>query len=276
MFVAVVLFVLGFKTSSALSGAYGAAVIGTMTITTCLGALLARTAWNWTWARVVGAFGLFTIVDFTFIAGNATKIPAGGWVPLMLATALYGIFAVWRDGRSELRIELRRRAVYLAQLPVLLAKAVRVPGTAVYLVSQADYVPTAMLRNLEHNKVYHDTNVIMNIRISRSPRVDPLARTSHSELMPGVHVVRAEFGFMETPSVVEALRCAHLRGLPVQLKHATYFIGWHLVRPLSIGGRIAWKKRAFAYLQRRSAQAAEFFQMPSQRVVMLATEIRLR
>jgi KUP system potassium uptake protein len=276
MLVAVVLFVLGFRSSSALSGAYGAAVVGTMFVTTLLGALVARTAWRWRWPRVVAVCGLLALVDFAFIAGNVTKIPEGGWVPLLLATLMYGVFVIWRDGRRELRAALVRRAVEMSKLPALLAEAQRVPGTAVYLVSQAGYVPTAMLRNLEHNKVYHEQNIILHLDIARQPRIDPLARTQHSEVMAGVHVVRAQFGFMEPPSVGEALRCAHLRGLHAPLRNASYFVGWHLVKPTAPPGPLGWKQRAFGYLQRRSAQAAEFFQMPSERVVVLATELELR
>ena len=276
MFVGVVLFVLGFRSSSALSGAYGAAVVGTMLITTLLGALVARSVWRWTWFRVVAVFGLLGAIDVAFVAGNATKIPTGGWVPLLLATLVYGVFAIWRDGRRDLRAELMRRAVVMSALPSLLVKAARVRGTAVYLVSQAGYVPTAMLRNLEHNKVYHEHNIILHLEIARQPRVDPLARTQHTEYVPGVHVIRAQFGFMETPNVSEALRCAHLRGLNVLLKNVSYFVGWHLVRPKRQPGPLGWKQRAFAYLQRRSAQAAEFFQMPNERVVVLATEVKLR
>jgi KUP system potassium uptake protein len=276
MFVSVVVFVLAFGSSSALSGAYGAAVVGTMLITTVIGAILARSGWEWPVWRVLAVFGLFAAVDLAFTAGNLTKIDDGGWVPLVLAAMMCGLFFVWRDGRRRLRQELVRRAVGLGELPALTAKATRVPGTAVFLVSNADYAPTAMLRNLQHNHVVHETSVILHMEIARQPRIDPLARTRIELLFEGVWVVRARFGFMETPDVGEALRDAKRRGLKVQPDEASYFIGWHLVRPLPSRGWRRLTTNLFAYMQRRSAQAAEFFRMPTQRVVMLATEVPLR
>ncbi len=273
MFVAVVGFVLAFGSSSALSAAYGAAVIGTMFITTLLGAVVARTAWNWPTLRIATVFGVFLVLDIAFLLGNATKITSGGWVPLALAALMFAGFVTWRDGRAKLRHELRERAVPWTELPKLLQDATRVPGTAVFLVSHAGFVPTALLRNLEHNHVCHEHIVILHLEILRTPRQDRTTRAWLEELMPNVHAVHARFGFMETPDVVEALRGARQKGLRIDEADCTYFLGWHLVRARPRGGIGGLKSQVFAYLQRRSAQAAEFFRMPTKRVVVLATEI---
>jgi KUP system potassium uptake protein len=172
MLLAVVGFVLAFGSSSALSAAYGASVIGTMVITTLLGAVVARTAWQWSKKRITAVFGLFLLVDTAFLLGNATKIANGGWVPLTLAALMFAGFITWRDGRAQLRRELRRRAVPWTALPELLGKATRVPGTAVFLVSHSGFMPTALLRNLEHNHVCHGQIVILHFEILRSPRQD--------------------------------------------------------------------------------------------------------
>ena len=275
MFVAVVGFVLAFQSSSALSAAYGAAVIGTMLITTVLGAIVAKTSWHWPTPQIVGVFGVFVLVDLAFLLGNLTKIANGGWVPLTLATVLFLGFITWRDGRARLRRELRQRAVPWSELQKLLANATRVPGTAVFLVSHSGFVPTALLRNLEHNHVYHERIVILNLEILRTPRQDRAARAWIEELMPNVHSVRARFGFMETPDVSEALRGARQRGLRIDPASCTYFLGWHLVRALPRPGIAGLKGKVFAYLQRRSAQAAEFFRMPTKRVVVLATDVEI-
>jgi KUP system potassium uptake protein len=275
MFVAVVLFVVVFGSSSALSAAYGASVVGTMIITTLLGALVARSSWNWPWWRVGALFGLMALVDLAFVAGNATKIDDGGWVPLVLAGLMFAMFVTWRDGRQSLRGELERRAVSVTRLPELLAPAAKVPGTAVYLVSNSGFVPTALLRNLEHNKVHHEQIVILHVEIQRVPRTDPLCRVAIERLHPGVYEVRARFGFMETPDVGEALRNARRQGLEIFPVESSFFLGWHLVRARPRPGIAGLKSRAFAYLQRRSAQAAEFFRMPTRGVVVLATEIEL-
>jgi KUP system potassium uptake protein len=273
MFIAVVGFIVAFGSSSALSAAYGSSVIGAMLITTALGAIVARTKWEWPLSRVILVFGLFLVVDLSFLAGNLTKIAHGGWVPLTLAAVMFAGFITWRDGRAKLRQELRARAVPSSALPGLLADATRVPGTAVFLVSHAGFVPTALLRNLEHNHVCHEHIVIMNFEIVRTPRQDRVARAWVEELMPSVHAVHARFGFMETPDVGEAVRGARQRGLRIDDAGCTYFVGWHLVRARERSGLSGLKAQAFAYLQRRSTQAAEFFRMPTKRVVMLATEI---
>ncbi|MEX0734092.1 MAG: KUP/HAK/KT family potassium transporter [Steroidobacteraceae bacterium] len=274
MFVAVVAFVLGFGSSSAISGAYGASVMGTMLVTTLLGAVAAATAWQWPVWRIVLVFGLFLAIDLAFVAGNASKIPSGGWVPLVLAAGMFGLFVTWRDGRALLRAELQRRAVPLAELPELLKDATRVPGTAVFLVSHHGFVPTALLRNLEHNRVCHETIVILHLEIQRTPRQDLVSRSYPEEVLPGVHVVHARFGFMETPDVNVALAGAARRGLRIE-EDCTFFLGWHLVRARARHGLAGIKMRLFAWMQRRSAQAAEFFRMPTRRVVVLATEVEI-
>jgi KUP system potassium uptake protein len=275
MLIAVIGFVVAFGSSSALSAAYGASVIGAMLITTLLGAVVARTCWQWSLPRIFAVFGVLLVVDLTFVVGNASKIANGGWVPLLLAALMFAGFITWRDGRANLRRELRRRAVPLTALPELLSRATRVPGTAVFLVSHSGFVPTAMLRNLEHNHVCHERIVILNFEVLRTPRQDRAARAWVEELAPNVHAVHARFGFMETLDVAEALRGASQRGLRIDEGECTYFIGWHLVRAVPRSGLRGLEARVFAYLQRRSAQAAEFFRMPTKRVVVLATEIDL-
>jgi len=142
-------------------------------------------------------------------------------------------------------------------------------------VSNSGFVPTALLRNLEHNKVHHAQIVILHVEIQRVPRTDPLCRVIVEELLPNVYDVRARFGFMETPDVGEAIRNARRQGLKVFAEDSSFFLGWHLVRARPRPGFPGLKSRAFAFLQRRSAQAAEFFNMPTRGVVVLATEIEL-
>jgi KUP system potassium uptake protein len=274
MFFATCAFVVIFQGSGALSGAYGAAVNGTMVITTLLGAIAARAAWKWPLWRVFAVFGLFGVVDLAFMFGNATKIPSGGWIPLVLSAGMFAVFVTWRDGRALLRAELQRRAVPLAELPAMLAAATRVPGTAVFLVSHQGFVPTAMLRNLEHNRVCHENIVILNLDIQRTPRQDVVSRSYPEEIFPGVHLVHARFGFMETPDVAVALAGAKRKGLRID-DDCTFFLGWHLVRAKARHGIPGMKLRLFAWMQRRSAQAAEFFRMPTRRVVVLATEVEI-
>jgi len=275
LFVCVCLFVVVFQSSAALGSAYGVAVLGTMICTTLLGILVARSMCKWSWWRVAPLFGLFALFEMAFLAGNMTKIPTGGWVPLAFAVLMFAMFVTWRDGRQKLRAELESRAVSDKKLPEMLARTTKVPGTAVFLVSQSGFVPTALLRNLEHNKVHHEQIVIFHIEIQRVPRVDPLARVLYEERYPGVYDLRARFGFMETPDVGEALRNARRQGMNIFAEDSSFFLGWHLVRARPRPGLAGLKTRAFAFLQRRSAQAAEFFRMPTRGVVVLATDIEV-
>ena len=148
VFIAVCAFVVGFGSSGALSGAYGAAVVGTMIVTTVLGAFVAATQWNWPKWLVVSVFALFLVTDSAFVAGNMTKVPTGGWIPLTLGAVLCLIFTTWRSGRLELRAALAKLAVPRSELPKLVAGVHRVPGTGVFLASNSKLVPSALIRNI--------------------------------------------------------------------------------------------------------------------------------
>lgn len=275
LFVAVVAFVLGFKSSDALSAAYGAAVIGTMTMTNVLGSYVAVTLWKWSKPLTGLVFGLLLIMDFTFLAGNLTKVHEGGWIPLALATCLFAVFWTWRSGRAELKTALTGMAVPIAKVDTLLEGVQRVPGTGVYLASDPDVVPSALIRNLEHNHVAHERLIILNMDFVRSPRWDPSHRVSVEELFAGVYRVTAHFGFMETPDIGEALRAARQRGVRVFIEDCSFFLGQHVVRARPLPGWRGLQRRFFARMQRRSAQAAEFFRMPGRGVVVLTTAVEL-
>ncbi len=273
--IAVIAFVVGFRSSNALSAAYGSAVVGTMLITTILGAFVALQQWNWPKPVVALLFGLLFIVDAVFFVGNMTKVPSGGWIPLALAAVLFTLFITWRSGRLELRAALARQAIPLSELPNLLAGVHRVPGTAVFLASTPELVPSALIRNLEHNRVAHERLIILNLEIVRTPRQDPANRVDIDETLPGVYLVSARFGFMETPDVGEALRGCRARGLKVFMEDSSFFVGQHVVRARELPGWRGLQRLLFARMQRHSTQAAEFFRMPSRGVVSLNTVVEI-
>jgi len=275
LFIAVAGFVIGFGSSSALAGAYGAAVVGTMLITTILGAYVAATQWSWPRWAVVLVFGVLLSMDLLFVAGNLSKIDDGGWVPLALAAVLFFIFSSWRSGRLDLRAALVSQAVPIRELPRLLEGVHRVEGTGVFLVSESGYVPTALLRNLEHNRVAHERILILNFEILRTPRLSRADRVRITDVMPNVHTVDARFGFMETPDVGEVLKACRARSLQAHLPDSSFFLGQHLVHARPRPGWAGIKSRLFARMQRRSTQAAEFFRMPTRGVVVLATPVEI-
>ncbi|HTV79655.1 MAG TPA: KUP/HAK/KT family potassium transporter [Steroidobacteraceae bacterium] len=275
LLVCVCLFVLGFGSSDALAGAYGAAVVGTMFITTILGAFVAVTQWGWPPLAVGALFSGLFCLDTVFVVGNATKIPAGGWVPLTLAMWVFAIFSTWRAGRVDLRRALAGLAQPLTDLPRLLEDAYRVPGTGVFLASHPDYIPSALIRNFEHNKVIHERILILNFRIVDTPRRSHADRVKVDELTAGVFSINARFGFMETPDVREALRACRSRGLRVYLEDCSFFIGQHVVVARPRPGWQGLKRRLFARLQRRSSQATEFFRMPVRDTIILNTSVEI-
>jgi KUP system potassium uptake protein len=273
LFVAVCCFVLGFGSSAALSATYGAAVACTMLIEGSLAAIVASVLWRWRTEAVAGLFGLLFLVDLTFLISNLSKFRSGAWIPLLLATLMFTLFMTWRSGRQQLRRALRLLAVPLGELPQRLASGTRVPGTAVYLVSDSRFIPTALLRNLEHNHVAHEQIVIMNIEIVRAPRQVDADRVRINKVFENVTLLTARFGFMETPDVGEAIKQSRNRGLKLFAQDCSFFLGWHLLRPRPRRGYRGLQNRVFAWLQQRSAQAAEFFHMPERRVIVLATPV---
>jgi KUP system potassium uptake protein len=275
VFPAVILFVIGFGSSDALGGAYGAAVVGTMAVTTVLGAFVAATQWNWPKWQVAVIFGLMLITDSAFIAGNMTKVPGGGWIPLTLGAILYFIFMTWRSGRLELRAALAKLQVPRSELAKLVAGVQRVPGTGVFLASNSALVPSALIRNIEHNGVVHQRVVILNVEIADTPRQDPAGRLNIDESVPGVYYITARFGFMETPDVAEALKACRTRGLRVFTEDSSFFVGRHVVRARPLPGLRGLQRRLFARMQQYSTQAAEFFRMPFRDVVILNTAVEI-
>jgi KUP system potassium uptake protein len=272
---AVILFVVGFGSSDALGGAYGAAVVGTMVVTTILGAFVAATQWDWPKWEVALLFGIMLIADTAFVAGNLTKVPQGGWIPLTLAAVLCFVFVTWRNGRLELRHALAKLAVPRSELAKLVAGVHRVPGTGVFLASNSQLVPSALIRNIEHNGVVHQRVIILNVEIGDVPRQDPVRRLKIDEVAPAVYFITARFGFMETPDVAEALKACRAKGLRVFTEDSSFFVGRHVVRARPMPGLRGLQRRLFARMQQYSTQAAEFFRMPFRDVVILNTAVEI-
>ena len=274
-FVAVVGFVLGFRSSDALGGAYGAAVVGTMFITTLLGSFVALAQWGWGKWRVALLFSVLFLMDLVFVIGNLTKVPDGGWVPLTLAAIVFGVFTIWRNGRLDLRHALGQLAVPLAKLSELIRDAQHVEGTGVFLASHPGFIPSALLRNVEHNRVVHSRTIILTFEIMRTPRLSRADRVRIKELLPGVYLITTFFGFMETPDMREALRACRSRDLRVYLEDCSFFIGQHVVVARPRPGWEGLKRRVFARMQRRSASSAEFFRMPVRDLMILNTVVEI-
>src|SRR5215213_1149262 len=180
LLVAVIFLVITFKSSSALAHAYGIAVTGTMVVTAVLAFFVVWRCWRWRLWAAVGVVAPFLLVDLIFLAANALKIPQGGWMPLVVGTLLIVVMATWRRGTRILLDKTRKTDVPLDELIGMLAKSQphRVKGTAIFLTSEPDLAPAALLHNLKHNKILHEKNVVVTVRTADTPRVVPQERVS--------------------------------------------------------------------------------------------------
>jgi len=270
----VLILVVGFGSSSALAGAYGIAVMGTMVITTILASLVAMSLWHWQPIAVMGIFAPFLLVDFTFLGATLRKVPDGGWFPLLVAAVGCAVMWTWWRGRRVLNEKLYRNALpletFLAQLG---ASTTRCAGTAVFMTGDVTKVPHALLHNLKHNNALHERVVIMTVVTEDIPRVPPEQRVAVERLGKGFHSVVARFGFMEQPHVPHAIELCRKHGLALDMMQTSFFLGRGTLVPSSRSSLPRWQQRLFIAMAANAMNATAFFELPPGRVVELGTQI---
>jgi KUP system potassium uptake protein len=279
--VGTLLVVLGFRSSSALGAAYGIAVTGTMTITTILFFVISAHRWQWPMWKVVALTLLFLGVDLSFLFANAIKIEHGGWVPVLMAISLFVLMTTWKRGRLILRERLQEITMPLDAFLKSLSsgKILRVPGTAVFMTSEAAGAPVVLLHHLKHNKVLHEQVVLLSLQTAEVPELRDDERVSMERLEHGFVRATAVYGFMETPDVTEVLALLRQRGLKAKPMETSYYLGREQLIPRQKawkeGGMTMniWRKKLFAVMARNAVSAAAFFQLPPNRVVELGTQI---
>jgi KUP system potassium uptake protein len=271
------LVVLGFRSSTALSAAYGIAVTGTMAITTILFTILAHTQWHWSIIRSTLFASVLLTIDLAFFAANALKIESGGWVPLAIAFAIFIGMTTWHQGRTIIsRIQREERI----PLPTLLQdisaqKITRVRGTAVFMTPNAEGVPLVLLHHLKHNKVIHEQVILLTITFVEVPEVADQDRMTVTQLGDGFARVEAKYGFMETPNVPKVLaRCAE-HGIPTPPMDTTYYLGRERLLATGSSPMAHWRKAIYIFLAHNARPATEFFSIPSNRVVELGAQIAI-
>jgi KUP system potassium uptake protein len=270
-----VLIVLGFRSVSALSSAYGIAVTGTMAITTLLFYILARSRWHWSIAKAGSFLVFFLLIDLAFFASNALKIASGGWVPLLLGLMLFGLMTTWNRGRRIVQKLLLRASLPmdLFMPDVARKKPPRVPGTAVFMTSDPNGAPLVLLHHLKHIKMLHEKVILLSVLSTTVPEVQEDNRVEVIELGEGFWRIRAKYGFMETPNVPEVLERAKEFGLETQPMTTSYFLGRERLLPTGKEKLAGWRKKLFIFMSRNSRTATEFFGLPSNRVVELGAQI---
>src|SRR6478752_2045530 len=275
LLIGVLMLVLLFRTSSGLASAYGIAVSTTMVADGIMGFVVIWKLWNWKAATAAAVILPFVVVDMTFFSANLLKLLEGAWVPLLFGLMMAIMIWTWRRGAAILVAKTRRIEVPLTDLIKSLEK--RPPhiakGTAVFLTSDPNFVPTALLHNLKHNKVLHEHNVVLTIETAQTPRVDTADRVRMETVSDKFTKVRLRFGFMETPNVPKALAVARKLGWQFDIMSTSFFVSRRALKRSAQSGMPAWQDRLFIMLSRSANDATDYFQIPTGRVVEIGTQV---
>lgn len=277
LMVAVILLVLSFQSSSNLAAAYGIAVTGAMLIDTCLMAVLLIAMWKWKLWMAIPIIVTFVVVDGAYFLANATKIPDGGWFPLVIGAFTFTLLTTWARGRK-----LMRETMIESALPIEVfvksaqGSATRVKGTAIFMASATTGVPTALLHNMKHNKVIHERVVILTVQIMEVPYVTDANRFVVEDLGHGFYRMVLRYGFMQSTDVPAALKdVKELCGGKFEMLQTSFFLSRQTLLTAERPGMPVWREKIFAWMLRNSASPMEFFNLPSNRVVELGSQLEI-
>ena len=276
LMVMVILLVLFFQSSSNLTAAYGLAVTGAMLIDTCLLAVLLFGFWKWNklWAGLL--VGLFFLVDGLFFAANLTKIPDGGWFPLLVGLVIAIMLTTWARGRSLIIAKMREAAMPVQVFVKSAAgSATRVPGTAVFMTTSPEGVPHALLHNLKHNKVLHERIVLLTVQILDQPYVSEAERVRMEELGAGFYRIILCYGFMQDTDIPAALEKVTDCGPPFRMIETSFFLARQTLLPSEHPGMATWREKLFSWMLRNAESAMQFFRLPPNRVVELGSQVEI-
>ncbi len=277
LYAAVVILVVGFGSSSALAGAYGIAVTGTMAVTSVLAYLVARHRWGWSRWTALPLFAMFLAIDLAFFGANTIKILHGGWFPLVLAVALTTLMWVWRKGREILYRRRYRDAIPLATFVdgKMYKRAHRVPGTGIFMTGNVGVVPFALLHNLKHNKIIHERVVLLKVETTDEPRVDDDQRIEIKDLGDGFYTVIVRYGFQQQPDVPRALAACAAKGLGFNMADTSFFMSREYFVPSPRPELPPWQEWLFILMSNNALSATEFFRIPANRAVELGSHLEI-
>jgi KUP system potassium uptake protein len=272
----VLILVLTFRSSSNLAAAYGIAVTGAMLIDTVLIAVVLMNMWKWNRYLSAGLLVLFFTVDLGYFGSNLTKIPAGGWFPLLVGAIAFTFLTTWAKGR-QLMIARMNEASLPMEIFIKSAapSAARVPGTAVFMTSSASGVPHALLHNLKHNKVLHERVILLTVRIEDVPYVPDEKRIDTKDYGAGFYRVILRYGFMEEISVPASLAQVKEIGPQCKMMDTSFFLARQTLLASSRPGMAIWREKLFAWMLRNAESAMEFFKLPTNRVVELGSQVEI-
>jgi KUP system potassium uptake protein len=277
LMLAVMILVLGFRSSNNLAAAYGIAVTGDMVITSLLATVVVARGWGWGWVRASALFACFLVVELMFLAANILKIPDGGWFPLVAGMGTFILMTTWKRGRLLLAERLQGERLELLPFLESLAASMptRVAGTSVFLNADPNGVPHALLHNLMHNKVVHERVVLVSAQFFDVPYVPDVDRVEVHQLHDNFWSVIIQYGFKDEPDVPLALSMCADAGLEFNALDTTYFIGRETLIPRLNSEMAFWREKLFVAMFRNGGSATTFFKIPSNRVVELGTQVVL-
>ena len=269
--------VLLFRSSDALANAYGIAVAGTMVATTSLAFFVVWKLWKWPLWAALALIGAFLSIDIGLFIANLYKVVDGGWVPLMLGTAMFILMWTWSRGSAILLARTHRDSIPMLDLIKMLEKSkpVRVQGTSVFLTNDPTSAPSSLMHNLKHNKVLHERVVIANVRNETTPRVALSNRYEMRSLSPDFMLVTLHFGYMEQPNIPRALAAMRKAGLKFDIMTTSFFLGRRTLKTAPNSGMPQWQDKLFIAMTKQAASAPDFFNLPSDRVVELGAQMKV-
>ncbi len=277
LFVAIVLAVLMFRSSSNLAAAYGIAVTLDMLITTVLTFFVIRYGWKYPLWLCIASTGFFFVVDLAFFSSNLMKLHHGGWFPLAIGGAVFMLMTTWKQGRAQLNAALRQDALDLPGFleAVFVSPPVRVEGTAVFLTADTGSVPNALLHNLKHNKVLHENNLFVTVRNHEVPWIGLDKRIEIQSLGHDCWQVIVHYGFKNDPDLPVALAQVRSQGCSLEPMTTSYFLSRDIVIPTMGHGMSPWREKLFAQMHHNASAAAEFLNLPNNSVVELGSKIEI-
>jgi KUP system potassium uptake protein len=274
----VMLLVLLFQTSESLATAYGISVTGAMVVTTIMFFDFVRYQWKWSLPLSLVVVLPLTVLELVFLSANLLKIHDGGYVPILIAGLFITVMRTWRRGSSIISEKARRDHIPLRDFVSSIERKSRhapfpVVGTAIFLTSQPDSTPPALLHNIKHNHVLHENNIVLSIRTENIPVVPIEERGRFERLSEQFSVLTLHFGFMETPNVTQAL--AHMRksGLKFDIMTTSFYVGRRKIISDAQAGMPRWQDRLFISLASAAADPSDYFRLPVNRVVELGAQV---
>jgi KUP system potassium uptake protein len=275
--VVVLLAVIGFGSSDKLAGAYGIAVTATMLATTVLTFFVIRYRWNLPLWLCVAATGFFFAIDVLLFSASTLKLFHGGWFPLLLGAVLFTIMLTWKRGRELVFENLQKHAIPLEEFlsSLFVAPPTRVYGTAIFLRGESDGVPHALLHNLSHNKVLHERVVFFTVHVIEEPYVPEDEQVKVTDLGHQCYQLNVYYGFKDEPDIPKALAACECLGLPFEMMETSFFIARQTVISAPGSGMATWREHLFVTMSRNARGAADYYQIPPNRVIELGTQVEI-